>query len=224
MKKNCLECGRKFSVKRDTGRQPNFCSRKCYQTQYDRHPDDDRNTPKDAICGLEDCKTPFVKKKRNQRYCSRACYERAWLTINRDKFNALVRQRRINQPEWYAEREPIYAKRHRAKLLTSRPWAYLMKSRQQEAKNKDLPFDLTHEWACRRWNGSCEITGIVFRVNGKRGPHPFSPSLDRIDPEKGYVQSNCRFILWGCNAIKGVGTDADMYEIAAAITNARKDS
>jgi hypothetical protein len=85
------------------------------------------------------------------------------------------------------------------------------------AKEKNLSFDLSDEWACARWDGCCEITKIPFRLNVKRGPHPFSPSVDRKNPLEGYTQGNTRFILWGCNAVKGVGTDADMLEIACAI-------
>jgi hypothetical protein len=106
-------------------------------------------------------------------------------------------------------------------LLSSRPWGYLLKSAQSRAKEKALPFELTDAWACARWNGACEITGILFRKNEKRGPHPFSPSIDRKNPALGYTQSNTRFILWGCNAIKGVGNDFDMYEIAEAIMKSR---
>jgi hypothetical protein len=50
------------------------------------------------------------------------------------------------------------------------------------------------------------------------GPQPFSASLDKIEPSKGYTKNNSRFILWGCNALKGVGADEDMYAIALRIT------
>lgn len=126
-------------------------------------------------------------------------------------------QRRLSQPEWYKEREPGYGQKHRAKLLSSRPWAYLLKSRQADAAKRGIAFELTDEWARARWTGRCEITSIAFRINGKRGPSPFSPSIDRIDANKGYAQDNARFVLWGCNALKGVGSDIDMLEIAEAI-------
>ena len=166
-------------------------------------------------CGV--CRNTFQAKIKSQKYCCRACYKRAWIHNNRDKYNARMRERRRTKAAWYRQKEPLYYRTYRAKLLSSRPWSYLLQSRRAEAKNKKLAFDLTQEWAAVRWTGCCEITGIAFRSNGKRGPHPFSPSLDRIEPSKGYTQNNCRFILWGCNAIKGVGTDEDMYEIARAI-------
>src|ERR1700722_20759489 len=130
--KTCEECSEPFVAVRIDKR---FCSRKWYHRERDRHPDDTRDTPKDAICGL--CKKPFVKIKRNKRFCSRRCYETAWPKLNREKANAIVRNRRLAQPEWYAEKEPIYTKNHRKKVLSSRPWAYLLTSRRSEAKQKD---------------------------------------------------------------------------------------
>lgn len=213
----CEECRQVFVRKDGRGRKPRFCSRACYEKKYYRHPDDTRDTPKDAICGL--CHKPFVKIKRHQRYCCRECYEKAWPKLNRKKHNAIQKQKRIDNPEWFAEREPIYARTYRAKRLSSRPWSYLLQSARNRAKEKGWVFDLSDEWACSRWTGRCEITNIAFQTNGKRGPQPFSASIDRKDSTKGYTQENTRFILWGCNAIKGVGTDDDMWTIAKAIVS-----
>jgi hypothetical protein len=86
------------------------------------------------------------------------------------------------------------------------------------SKKKAIPFDLTNEWAESIWTGKCALTGIEF-VLGQRGhgPKRLSPSIDRIEPAKGYVPDNCRFILHAVNALKQDGTDAEMMEIARAI-------
>jgi len=94
----------------------------------------------------------------------------------------------------------------------------MFQSRRIDAEKRGIPFEITDDWARARWTGRCEITTLDFVRGGKgHGPHPFSPSLDRIDPKLGYVPGNARFILWGCNALKGVGTDNDMLRIAFAI-------
>jgi len=78
--------------------------------------------------------------------------------------------------------------------------------------------------AQRSWRtrnpGYCEITGLPFSLDG--GISPYSPSLDRIDNTRGYVQDNCRYILNGINALKGTGTDMDIYKIAKAIIEDKK--
>lgn len=212
----CPVCGEIFESK-TIGREKRFCSRNCFRKDYRQRLPVPSTAGQTYSCDI--CGEPFVKTKSHQRYCSPDCYDGAWMKNNRDKHNARIRKRRKDKPEWYREHEPKYYKTYRSSQLLAMPWIYSFKSRQAEARLKDWPFDLTHEWAAARWTGRCEITNIPFQTNGKAGPWPFSPSLDKIDPIKGYTQSNSRFILWGCNAIKGVGTDADMCKIAKGIVD-----
>lgn len=180
----------------------------------------------DCICTF--CKTPFVSKRIKivPKYCSDSCCTSAWYAAHPDEANAKSKRRRKEQPKWFRENEPRYYKTYRSKTEASRPWRYLFMSARSRAREKGIPFELTDEWASARWTGRCEITGVAFRVNSTRGPHPFSPSIDRKNPALGYTFDNARFILWGCNAIKGVGSEEDMITIARAIvvSTCRKDS
>lgn len=211
----CLECGKPFERKRPEGRTPKFCSRKCYEKKYYRHPDDTGAEDRNRTCIR--CGTPFVQSKRHQRFCSRGCYEGGWQVEHRELHNARQRKKRADDPEWFREHEPKYAKTYRAKSLSKKPWKYLLQSRRLDAEKRGLVFTLTDEWAAERWDNRCEVTGLVFRQNKSRGPWPFSPSIDRINNRKGYTPDNCRFVIWGVNALKGVGTDKDMYTIALVI-------
>lgn len=212
----CL-CGKTFALKRTAGKKQIFCSHKCRRNSYDRVANSTLGqTVKCAVCP-----NTFVKKKHHQRFCSQGCYKGAWVVENREAHNTRHRARRKEQPEWYREKEPQYYLSYRTKQEEKRPWRYVFQSRRLEARKKNIPFDLTDEWCASRWTGRCELTNIEFIKNpaGSRGPYPFSCSLDRIEPELGYILENCRFILWGCNALKGCGTDEDMFAIAKAITN-----
>jgi hypothetical protein len=107
--------------------------------------------------------------------------------------------------------------RDKAKKMRAfyKPWRYLLFRAAAHAKKKGLPFDLDHEWAKENWTGKCALTGIEFKSGkGKKGPTPYSASIDKIDPAKGYTKENSRFILCGVNFLKGIGTDDDMYHIA----------
>ncbi len=78
----------------------------------------------------------------------------------------------------------------------------LCQAAQQRRASRELGFDLTHQWVLDRLEaGVCELSGLpfFFRV-GKERPHPYAPSIDRIDSSKGYLQSNCRLVLWCLNA------------------------
>lgn len=192
-----------------------YCGMKCRRRHERQHPPAGPFVPKQLNCDV--CGSEFVQKTRLQRYCSSTCYQKAWPLNNKEKNAERSRRRKKEHPEWYVEREPRYRKNYRAKVISMLPWKYMLRSRKIDAERKQLPFDLTNEWAAARWTGRCELTGIEFVVNDKPGPHPFSGSLDRIKPELRYVQNNCRFILFACNSAKGSGTDEDLYKVAEAL-------
>lgn len=77
----------------------------------------------------------------------------------------------------------------------------------EEARNKLVDQDY-----------KCALTGIPFRDEGFG---PYSMSLDRINPDDGYVIENIRWILTAVNAMKGVGTDYDVYHISEALLERR---
>ena len=86
----------------------------------------------------------------------------------------------------------------------------LLKGAKDRAKAKELPFDLTIQWLKTMIVFRCPITLQPIDwlkeqvVDGKAGPN--SPSIDRIIPELGYVQSNCAIISHRGNTIKHNGT------------------
>jgi hypothetical protein len=59
----------------------------------------------------------------------------------------------------------------------------------------------------------------VRSETGKRGPSPYSVSIDRIKHHVGYYPHNCRFVLHAVNTMRGSGTDAEMNLIARALIN-----
>ena len=69
--------------------------------------------------------------------------------------------------------------------------------------------------------GTCECCGAAFHYGRgtNRRPHPATPSLDRIDPAKGYIAGNVGVICWRCNAIK---RDATAAELEAIVLYVRK--
>lgn len=83
---------------------------------------------------------------------------------------------------------------------------------------KDLPFNLDSyitEIEQRLSLGRCEMTGLPFDFDGKRGGWA-NPSIDRIDQSRGYVYANVRLILFGLNtAIGHWGEDVLLSMVAA---------
>lgn len=49
--------------------------------------------------------------------------------------------------------------------------------------------------------GCCQVSGIPFDFSkGTTWRRPFAPSIDRIDCGRGYVESNCRLVIYAANA------------------------
>ena len=61
-------------------------------------------------------------------------------------------------------------------------------------------------------NGYCQATGIPFELGSARDSkkRAFSPSIDRIDNNKGYFKENVRLVIWQYNLMKGELTDEEL--------------
>jgi hypothetical protein len=86
------------------------------------------------------------------------------------------------------------------------------------AKKLGLPFNLTREYIERIWpeDEMCPIFGVKFESlsgpsRGKGHPHPHSASIDRIIPEKGYVEGNVAIISNRANTMKHNCSDPEVF-------------
>jgi len=97
----------------------------------------------------------------------------------------------------------------------------------RRAKNKNIPFDIDLDYI-RSMVGEnaerashCPVLGTLLDWSLQRGnggnPVPNSPSLDRIDPSKGYVKGNVWVISYRANAIKNDATHEELKRVTAAV-------
>ena len=56
----------------------------------------------------------------------------------------------------------------------------------------------------------CKCCGREFNQTLGNGKQNSSPSLDRLIPFKGYVQSNCHLICYRCNTLKSNATPTEL--------------
>lgn len=104
-----------------------------------------------------------------------------------------------------------------AQARLNTPWWRLLYAAEGRAKKRGIPFTLTPEWAEANWTGKCETSGLDFFISTGVRRGCFSPSIDQIEPKKGYTPENSRFVLWAINAMKDVGSYEDVILIAKAI-------
>ena len=62
----------------------------------------------------------------------------------------------------------------------------------------------------------CPLLNVPF-VNGTKGDYEFTPSLDRIDPTKGYVKGNVWVITKKANSMKNSATRAELLTFVSNI-------
>lgn len=95
--------------------------------------------------------------------------------------------------------------------------ADLIRAARTRARKTGVPCDLPFSWAAQRLeDGHCEVTGVPFKLGA--GPREAnSPSIDRIVPELGYVESNCRMVIWMYNAAKSEYTDEAVWNMATSL-------
>jgi hypothetical protein len=213
--KLCLQCPAPLVP----GRRK-FCSHKCAMNWHNERQvwseraDRERHNARKKNRYWED---PEAARARMQK----------WRDEHPDMQKVIERRNRVENAEAIKQQSAEWRERNREHLrdraqlfhLQTRqktPWKDILRSAFRRALEKGLPFDLTPEWAASRWTGQCEVTDIPFTLTNTKSGF-YSPSIDKIEPLKGYVQGNCRFVLFSVNSFKGPGTDEDMLVVARAI-------
>lgn len=95
---------------------------------------------------------------------------------------------------------------------------YMLKRAERRAKEKGLEFDLTVDDVVIP--ELCPILGVPLVIGEGKGPKPFSPSLDKINPDMGYTKGNVVVISMRANQIK---SNASLEEIEKVCQYLRED-
>lgn len=92
----------------------------------------------------------------------------------------------------------------------------------RRAKAKGLPFNLSVEHIISILPDRCPVfrTRFVFSNTGHSTAD--SPTIDRLDPSKGYVKDNIVIISMKANCIKSAYTEKDLYKVADWLHDEKK--
>lgn len=98
----------------------------------------------------------------------------------------------------------------------------------RRARNKNLPFNIDKEYIRSIIPSQCPIFGTKLEWSCRRGDAghslPNSPSLDRIDPSRGYVKGNVWIISNRANRIKNDASHEELKLLTKAVGEALVNS
>lgn len=90
-------------------------------------------------------------------------------------------------------------------------------SASRRAKKDGLEFELTTKFLTQLWEkqqGLCARTGVEM---GRIGDKWLSPSIDRINPQKGYTEDNVHWVCWRYNDAKKAMSDDAFVALCLAV-------
>lgn len=129
------------------------------------------------------------------------------------------------------EKREIYKKEHPEQFLEyyrkyrkTHPERIIWRAAKQRAKNKNLAFDI--EITDITIPEFCPILGIPLIIhsgNGTPGGKENSPSLDRIDNNKGYIKGNIQVISHKANSMKFTANKEELLLFAKWIYKTYND-
>ena len=95
----------------------------------------------------------------------------------------------------------------------------LWKGAKDRAAIKGIEFSLSRDFVVSAVaRGRCQVTGLPFDLVLKaKRMGSFSPSIDRIDPQFGYVPGNVQIVVWIYNRAKGDGSHEDVLKLMEAL-------
>ena len=102
------------------------------------------------------------------------------------------KSKKLSDPSWFKERGDHWRK--------SNPLSILVITAKSRAKRKGLDFDISIEDLTMP--DQCPVLKIPLIVSDTGRHNNNSPSLDRIDPTKGYIKGNVRVISYRANMLK----------------------
>ena len=175
-------------------------------------------------CGLEKQPNQFVKNKQCKKGYAGTCKKCSNLYLKKWKqehSSELSKKRR----ERYAETEGLEVKkreRKRKQLYPLRVRCQLLRSGMRDrSKIKNIEFDnklFTVKYLMGRLseNSNCECCGKKLDIDFKKDKkfNDNSPSMDRVNSNKGYTKDNVAILCWRCNKHKQDSTAKELRKIA----------
>lgn len=145
-------------------------------------------------CKVDKLEEEFIYGKKKCKICYDKC--RKYYKENREK--EIARAQKSN-----SKKDRCKENERKRAACRKNPVPYILWNVKSRAKARGIPFELSHEDI--KIPNVCPILGIELRIS-EGCPDAQSPSVDRINPNLGYVRGNIEIISHRANTIKSNAT------------------
>ena len=207
-------------------------------TKLTRNKTDNKRDPRKCLW----CKNIYTPTHGLSRFCSNECHHNAQVKYKRERYAQGFTYRKSPLSRYFPKPctnckdvfTPKSGRDHLCGLCKQKREKYkedvvsaLLRSCHNRYEDK---CDLTRQWFEDVWikqNGNCALSGVPMsrernqgagNIFGKDGT---KVSIDRIDSDKPYTQSNCRLVCVMANLMRHRQTDAQLYWWCEKILNNR---
>lgn len=154
-------------------------------------------------CRIYKLKDNFAKHKKCKDGIYSICYEcsniRKRKYYQENKKDLLEKQRIKRNTHSYRAKNRLQQKQYRK----NNPVKLLIMWARNKCKKRDIEFNLKEKDLT--YTGICPVFNIKLEMGGENLDN--SPTLDRIDPNKGYIAGNVQIICHLANRIKNNATE-----------------
>jgi hypothetical protein len=122
---------------------------------------------------------------------------------------------RVYMKEYYLKKkleDPLFSKRRNRRYRDNNTERLALDSIKARAKLKGIIFDL--KWEDIKDYDTCPVFNEKLKRARGSGGKKFSPSVDRIDPTKGYTKDNIQVISKLANSMKSNATPEELLKFA----------
>ncbi|MCK9458542.1 MAG: hypothetical protein M0R80_02800 [Proteobacteria bacterium] len=151
-------------------------------------------------CKVDKSPDDFIHGKLKCRECYKKCQE----------YYKTHREQEIARAKKNINKDRVKTNAKKRESIRKNPIAYMLWNVKSRAKKRGIPFNLTHKDIVIP--EKCPILGIPLII-GTGHPSPNSPSLDRINPQYGYVKGNVQVISHRANTIKSDATTIELRRV-----------
>lgn len=165
-------------------------------------------------CGVSKPLSEFYNHNTTKDGLTYQCKEcmTAYRKANKEHYRLYMKNLRLTKNE--------IIKEARNKSARNRPIQRLFSGAKRRAKDKNLEFNITLDDIIIP--DKCPLLNIPF-INGIGKNYESTPSLDRIDPKKGYIKGNIWVITKKANSMKNSATKEELLIFANNIIKYFKD-